>query len=206
MFKISINTTLLGAAGVAFVLTCMMGGNFIQETQSCESDEPTTCNGMVGDPSEKVLEQSDGEFLAKLKSFEASDLKDFRPEFAYEYEACSMRTGTALMHRGTPVTNQWCAALGCNYKQCVRKSYECDQETGASKSSDPVITCVAAKMQSEMQPARFVAFFFSLLASILLCIVSCFTGASQQREPPVKSPQALPNLFESRAVAIEESK
>jgi hypothetical protein len=202
MFKSSsINTTLLAAAGVTFVLACMIGGNFIQETQACESDEPATCNALVGNPAEKVLEESDGEFLAKLRSVEASELKDFRPEFAREYEACSMRTGTALMHRGTPVTNQWCAALGCNYKQCVRKTYECDQETGLAKESDPMITCVAAAMQSEMQPARFVAFFFSLLASILLCVLSCVAGESKQNDTPVTSanvgviPQASPTFL-----------
>merc|ERR1712014_242948 len=127
----------------------------------------------MGGPAEKILEESDGTFLAKLKSVEASELKGFRPEFAFEYEACSKRTGTALMHRGTPVTNQWCAALGCNYKQCVRKTYECNQDTGTAKESDPTIACVDAAKQSEMQPARFVAFFFSLLASIMLCVFSC---------------------------------
>jgi len=188
MFKSSsIDIPLLAAAGVAFVLTCMIGGNFIQEGQTCGSDEPTTCSAFVGNPAEKLLEESDGEFLAKLKSVQASELKDFRPEFAYEYEACSMRTGTALMHRGTPVTNQWCAALGCNYKQCVRKTYECDQETGIAKESDPVITCVAAAMQSEMQPARFVAFFFSLLVSILMCIMSCVVGVLRKSDTPVTS-------------------
>merc|ERR1712187_557378 len=110
-------------------------------------------------------------YIAKLKG----DVKmaDFRPEYAYQYESCSSKTGTALMHMGTPVTNEWCQALGCNYKQCVQKKHECDREKGVPKHAEPMIQCVAAATQSDMQPAHFAAFLFALIGSLSMCIIGC---------------------------------
>merc|ERR1712151_56067 len=110
-------------------------------------------------------------YIAKGKA--DTTLTDLRPEHAYEYEACSSKTGTALMHMGTPVTNEWCQALGCNYKQCVQKKQECDREKGVPMHAEPTIQCVAAATQSDMQPAHFTAFFFALLGSLLMCVIGC---------------------------------
>jgi len=170
-----LNSSLVAAGGVALVLSMYMGGKFVQERQTCETDEPSTCNSAVGDPSETVLETRDGDFIAKMKT--DADVKEFRPENAYEYEACSKHTGTALMHMGTEVTNQWCQALGCNYKQCVQQKWACNQDDGTQKNSEPEIQCVAAMTQTNMNPAQFVALFFAFVASMLMCLGGCLAGA-----------------------------
>merc|ERR1719291_672927 len=109
---------------------------------------------MVGNPADTLLETRSGSFIAKTKTLDASDLKDFRPDYAFEYEPCSKRTGTALMHQGTAVTNQWCQALGCNYKQCVQLKFECNRDDGTSLHPEPEIQCVAAESQSNIEPGR----------------------------------------------------
>merc|ERR1711879_770294 len=101
------------------------------------------------------------------------DLKEFRPEFAYAYEACSKRTGTGLMHSGTEVTNQWCQSLGCNYKQCLQKRWKCDRDKGTSMHEEADIQCVAARIQSTMHPLHFVACLAALSVSMLMCIGGC---------------------------------
>jgi len=172
-----LSNSLVAAGGVALVLTLYMGGQFVQEQQACETDQPSTCSSVVGNPSEKMLEKRDGEFIAKLKSVTASDMKEFMPENAFAYQACSARTGTALMHSGTEVTNQWCQALGCNYKQCVQQKWACNQDDGTQKNSEPEIQCVAAMTQTNMNPAKFVALFFAFVASMLMCLGGCLAGA-----------------------------
>merc|ERR1712048_650509 len=157
-----------------------MGGVLLRQNQVCDFDEPATCAVVVNDPAETFLEKRDDEYIAKVKA--DATLTDLRPEHAYEYEACSSKTGTALMHMGTPVTNEWCQALGCNYKQCVQKKHECDREKGAPKHAEPMIQCVAAATQSDMQPAHFVAFFFALLVSLSMCVMGCVAPVQSSAE------------------------
>merc|ERR1712048_551125 len=149
-----------------------MGGVLLRQNQVCDFNEPATCAVVFNDPAETFLEKRDDEYIAKVKA--DTTLTDLRPEHAYEYEACSSKTGTALMHMGTPVANEWCQALGCNYKQCVQKKHECDREKGVPMHDEPMIQCVAAATQSDIQPAHFVAFLFALLGSLSMCITGCF--------------------------------
>merc|ERR1719436_509970 len=152
-----------------------MGGTFLQQQQVCETDQPSTCATMVGNPADAFLETRGDSFVAKAKTVAASDLKDFRPEYAFTYQPCSKHTGTALMHQGTAVTNQWCQALGCNYKQCVQQKFECNRDDGTNLHAEPEIQCVAAELQSNMGPGHFVAFFLAFVVSLLLCLGSCIT-------------------------------
>merc|ERR1719253_1310693 len=138
---------------------------------------------MIGEPADTFLETRGDAFIAKGKTLDASDLKDFRPEYAFEYESCSKYTGTALMHQGTAVTNQWCQALGCNYKQCVQRKFECNRDDGTNVHAEPEIQCVAAELQSNMEPGRFVAFLFALLASLSMCMSSCIKVQSAASDP-----------------------
>merc|ERR1711879_225954 len=126
---------------------------------------------VVGGDTDGFLDKRDDEYIAKVK--DDAKIADFRPEYSYQYESCSSKTGTALMHMGTPVTNEWCQALGCNYKQCVQKKHECDREKGVPLHAEPMIQCVAAATQSDIQPAHFVAFLFALLVSLSMCIMGC---------------------------------
>merc|ERR1712048_1367290 len=169
-----------------------MGGTFLQQQVVCDTDQPSTCATMVGNPADTLLETRDGSFIAKTKNVSAADLKDFRPEFAFAYEACSKRTGTALMHRGTEVTNEWCQALGCNYKQCVQKRWECDRDKGANKHAEAEIQCVAAAMHSSMHPGHFTAFFMAMLVSMLMCIGGCLSGESKASPSDVRQFGVIP--------------
>merc|ERR1712187_564257 len=176
--------------GIAFVLTMHMGSVLLRQDQVCGSDEPSTCAVIVEGPSETFLEKRDDEYIAKVKA--DANLAEFRPDHAYQYEACSSKTGTALMHMGTPVTNEWCQALGCNYKQCVQKKHECDREKGTPKHAEPTIQCVAASTQSEMQPAHFVAFLFALVSSLSMCISGCVaTGQFATDSGSVSQPKQV---------------
>merc|ERR1712232_887368 len=161
----------VAAGGIAFVLAMNMGGALLRQDQVCEFDEPATCVVVINGPSDTFLEKRNDEYVAKVKA--DANLAEFRPEHAYQYEACSSKTGTALMHMGTPVTNEWCQSLGCNYKQCVQKKHECDREKGTPKHAEPAIQCVAAATQSDMQPAHVAAFLFALLGSMSMCIIGC---------------------------------
>lgn len=87
------------------------------------------------------------------------------------------------MHMGTPVTNEWCQALGCNYKQCVQKKHECDREKATPKHAEPMIQCVAAATQSNMQPAHFAAFLFALIGSLSMCILGCIAPVQSATDP-----------------------
>merc|ERR1712151_1040849 len=90
---------------------------------------------ITGDPREKVLETRSDNYIAKYKVYTPSDVSDFLPEFVYQYEACSGVTGTMLTRRGTQVTNEWCQALGCNYKQCVQKKWECNDPSAPTTTT-----------------------------------------------------------------------
>merc|ERR1719291_1582416 len=190
-----LNVTTLAGGSLSMVLTMYMGGVFLQQEQACETDQPSTCESMVGNPAEVFLEKRGDAYIAKAKSVAATDMKEFRPEFAFKYEPCSKRTGTVLMHQGTEVTNQWCQALGCNYKQCVQQKYECNRDDGTNLHTEPEIQCVAAELQSNMEPGRFAAFFLALFVSVLLCICSClnvqFTTSVSAAE--VKTVNILPS-------------
>merc|ERR1712232_975492 len=150
----------------------------LQQQHKCETDQPSTCTSMVASPADVFLERRGDFFIAKAKTVDASDMKEFRPEYAFRYEPCSKHTGSTLMHQGTPVTNQWCQALGCNYKQCVQQKFECNRDDGTSLHTEPEIQCVAAELQSNMEPGRFVAFFLAFVVSLLLCLSSCITVQS----------------------------
>merc|ERR1712176_412230 len=158
---------------------------------------------MVGNPAGAILQTRGDAFIAKEKAWAASDLKDFRPEFAFKYEPCSKHTGTALMHQGTAVTNQWCQALGCNYKQCLQQKFECNRDDGTKLHNEPAIQCVAAELQSNMEPGCFVAFFFALLASFFLCLFSCvneqFSRAAAASE--VSTVNILPSFRSNKVEA-----
>merc|ERR1712084_157389 len=69
-------------------------------------------------------------------------------------------------------------ALGCNYKQCVQKRWECDRDKGANKHAEAEIKCVAAAMHSSMHPGHFVTFFMAMFVSMLMCIGGCLSGQS----------------------------
>jgi len=194
-----LSSPLVAASGVAFVLTMMMGGQFIEEQQACETDEPSTCSSVVGNPSDTLLEKRDGEFIAKTKSVAPADMKEFMPENAFTYEACSSRTGTALMHAGTEVTNNWCKALGCNYKQCVQKKWACNQDDGTATDPDPEIHCVAATPQTTLNPAKFVAFFFALIVSLLMCMGGCVAGSPSSEDNVEKVPSGR-TLMEAKNI------
>merc|ERR1712187_993688 len=166
---------------------------FLSQSEVCETDEPSTCSAVLGGPSDVFLENRDDGFIAKVKDgVSASDLKDFRPEFAYAYEACSKRTGTALMHSGTEVTNQWCQALGCNYKQCVQMRWECDRDKGENKHAEADIQCVAAATQSSMHPGHFVAFLAAVVMSMLMCTAGCVSGESNGRSSEERQMSIVP--------------
>jgi hypothetical protein len=194
-----LSSPLVAVGGVAFVLTMMMGGQFLEEQQACETDEPSTCSSVVGNPSETVLETRDGEFIAKMKSVAPADMTEFMPENAFTYEACSSRTGTALLHAGTEVTNEWCKALGCNYKQCVQKKWACNQADGTAKDPEPEIHCVAATTQTDMNPAKFVAFFFAIVVSLVMCLCGCIAGSPSSQDKTERRPSG-PTLVEANNI------
>jgi len=180
-----LQSPLIAFGGLAMVGTILMAGDFTNSAQVCASDEPPTCAYFEDAPEDKVLEKRSDNFMAKDKSYTASDVKDFRPEYAYTYEACSSITGTGLMHAGTPVTNQYCLALGCNYKQCIQKRTKCNQDTGApaddymdNGTPTPDLFCVAAKLQSSIDPARFTAVILALVVSITMCVMGCVSRRS----------------------------
>merc|ERR1712107_335345 len=74
--------------------------------------------------------------------------------------------------------NQWCQALGCNYKQCVQMRWECDRDKGESKHAEADIQCVAAATQSSMHPGHFVAFLAAIVISMLMCVAGCLCRES----------------------------
>merc|ERR1712151_358775 len=177
---------LVSFGGLALVGTTLMTGYFTQSSETCGSDEPTTCSYFESAPEDKILEKRGDDFMRKTKAYTNSDVKDHRPEYSYNYSACSGITGTGLMHAGTPVTNSWCQALGCNYKQCVKFRVKCNQDTGLLDNDyikngalAPDIYCVAAKLNSNISPGNFTAVFLCFIISITMCVIGCIGGGGR---------------------------
>merc|ERR1712060_268688 len=99
------SSPLVAFGGLALVVTVLTAGYFIQSQEGCAPTEAPSCSYFEEAPEDKVLEKRSDNFMAKDKTYTNSDVKDFRPEYAYTYEACSAIAGTGLLHAGTPVTN-----------------------------------------------------------------------------------------------------
>mmetsp|Transcript_81417 Transcript_81417/g.230714 ORF Transcript_81417/g.230714 Transcript_81417/m.230714 type:complete len:108 (-) Transcript_81417:70-393(-) len=94
------------------------------------------------------------------------------------------------MVAGSPVTNPWCLHLGCNYKQCVQKVMKCNQDNGSPDDSWKIngqglpteeIFCVAAKLHSDMDPAKFAALLLAILMSVGMCAAGVASAGNSSR-------------------------
>mmetsp|Transcript_38915 Transcript_38915/g.70857 ORF Transcript_38915/g.70857 Transcript_38915/m.70857 type:complete len:204 (-) Transcript_38915:45-656(-) len=189
-----LNSPLVAAGGLAFVITMYIGAMAVEESAGCNGPEVSQCEpaggkdlAWIGTPAEDLLEKRDGVYIARFRggTVDRRVTTDYNPTRAYQYEPCSAVTGTMLTHMGTPVTNEFCALLGCSWRDCLRKTFECEIDNESQhmrfRYDEPQIECSPPNYNSDMSPAKFSAFFFALLCSISMCIGGCLSSGPDTR-------------------------
>ena len=187
--KANYASPLVAFGGIGYVATVWMAASFIEESQECGTAQPNSCSFFESAPEGALLQERDGNLIEAYKTgitLSSIELKDYRPEYAYTYEACSNQTGTGLKHGGTEATNQWCLALGCNWKQCVQKRLKCRQDDGTvdpgyleNGVEKPDVFCVAAKLKHSIHPGKFCCILFAYLIAHVTVGLGCAGGNPQ---------------------------
>lgn len=98
----------------------------------------------------------------------------------------SFATGASNSLTSAQIDAQYCAMLGCNWKQCLTREYTCESRgeparwqqavDGDGNLRYPKIFCSRPMPTTKMAPGAFVGVFSLFVLGIFFCVAGCVAG------------------------------
>jgi len=209
-----LNSPLVAAGGITLGAAIFLCVQKIEEGYTCpNTPSPQGCSQLTG-IAEQVLQQRDDEYITTFKEqTDANTLHgSLQSEMPEKFEVstrCSSHTpwavgGLAHQSKGavyipwssvasfasgattTPSDAEYCAVLGCNWKECLSKEYTCESSGDPArwqlaKEADgslkhPKIYCTKPMPTTKMSPGAFVGVFTLFIFGIFFCVAGCVAG------------------------------